>query len=223
MGMCGPIAIALPRVQGVRAISFGTGRLLYNLGRTTTYSALGALFGALGHTLELAGWQQGLSIAVGCVILVYIVTRYTAGGRFPLESVLLRAIAPVQRILARQLRFGAPHGLFVIGLLNGLLPCGLVYVALAGATAAGCWHQGALFMALFGLGTTPLMFAIALAGPRLHQHVRGRLQWLIPLGLFALAILFILRGLNLGIPYISPRLGAMGATEASCCSGPGME
>lgn len=219
VGMCGPIVIALPHAAGSRG-AFVLGRLMYNLGRTATYTALGALFGGLGRSLHLAGFQQALSIACGVLILAYLATRWIGRGRLNLDALLLRAIAPVQRALARRLAPGGSRSLFTIGLLNGLLPCGLVYVALAGAAATGCAQHGALFMALFGLGTTPLLFALALAGPQLHARLRGHFQWIIPAGLLLLAALFILRGLNLGIPYISPHLAPPSPdTPPACCSG----
>ena len=133
----------------------------------------------------------------------------------------MKAVAPVQRSLARRLGLGSSRGLFTIGLLNGLLPCGLVYVALAGAAATGTAAQGALFMFIFGLGTAPLLLAVALAGPGLQTRLRGHFQWLIPTGLVLLAALFILRGLDLGIPYLSPHLpaGTDPAAPPACCSG----
>ncbi len=218
LGMCGPIALALPRPATGTRLGFWTGRLLYNLGRATTYAALGALFGGIGRSIYMAGWQQGLSIACGAAILLYLAGRYLGMGRFHADAVLMKGIAPVQRALARRLGGGSSRGLFGIGLLNGLLPCGLVYVALAGAAATGDARHGALYMALFGIGTAPLMFAAGIAGPALYARWRGRFQWVIPAGLAALAVLFILRGLNLGIPYISPRFAADPGDPPACCS-----
>lgn len=222
-GMCGPIAIALPRPAHATPLRLGTGRLLYNLGRTLTYAALGFLFGWLGLSVVLAGWQRGLSIGCGVALLLYLIARALGAQRLPVDSLLMRAIAPVQRAMARQLSGAAPRRLLLIGMLNGLLPCGLVYVALAGATAAGSPLNGMLFMALFGLGTSPMLFAMALAGPALHARMRGRLGALIPTGLLLLALLFIVRGLNLGIPYLSPQLADPAGKTAphACCSGHG--
>lgn len=218
LGMCGPLAIALPRPPGGRA-QFFAGRLLYNFGRTITYAAMGAVFGALGATASLIGWQRILSVAAGLVLLLYAL-GYALGGRARLfDRMVLRAVAPVQAALARRLRRGS-RGLLAIGLLNGLLPCGLVYVALAGAAATGSTMGGAAFMALFGLGTVPLMMAVSLAGPALQHRVRGRLQRVVPLALGALAVLFILRGLELGIPYVSPNLAAQVESNSTpaCCA-----
>ena len=215
VGMCGPLALALPRPPG-RLLG---GRLLYNLGRTVTYAAMGVVFGLLGQTLLVAGWQRGLSIAAGLLILVYLLSTWLGRGRWSLESTALRFIAPVQKALGRLLQRSSLGGLFTIGLLNGLLPCGLVYVALAGAAATGSAGQGALFMTLFGLGTVPMMLAVSLVGPSLYGRFRGRFQRVVPAALGIMALLLILRGLELGIPYISPNLTAQveaGAPPACC-------
>jgi sulfite exporter TauE/SafE len=218
VGMCGPIALALPRPSGSTR-SLLTGRLLYNLGRAVTYAAMGAVFGLLGQSLLLAGWQRGLSITAGVLILAYVLSSWLGRGRWSLESAALRFIAPVQRTLGRLLKRTTTGGLLVVGLLNGLLPCGLVYVALAGAAATGSAWGGAGFMFIFGLGTLPMMLAISLVGPSLYGRFRGRFQRVIPLALGVMAVLFILRGLELGIPYVSPNLAAQvedGALPACC-------
>jgi sulfite exporter TauE/SafE len=101
----------------------------------------------------------------------------------------------------------------LLGLLNGLLPCGLVYVAGAGATATSDILDGAEYMAAFGAGTVPMMLAISLSGWLVPFSLRLKLQRLIPVSVFLLAALLILRGLALGIPYVSPDLAGGGA----CC------
>lgn len=220
IGMCGPIAISLPRRPGQSRSAFLQGRILYNIGRSITYAVMGALFGLLGQSIRLAGFQQGLSIACGAVILLYLAARYLRWGHGALDAWLARLVAPLQHAIAQRLGGGARRNLLVIGVLNGFLPCGLVYVALAGAIATGSAVDGAAFMLFFGLGTAPLMLAASLAGPVLQAQLRGKLQWLIPTGLAILAALFILRGLNLGIPYISPKMAPKNAdAPPACCSG----
>lgn len=218
VGMCGPLALALPRAPSSR-LAFLGGRILYNSGRVVTYAAMGAIFGILGQSLLLAGWQRGLSIAAGLLILAYLAAPWLSRGRWNIEAVALRALAPIQRTLGQRLRQPGHGSLFTVGLLNGLLPCGLVYVALAGAAATGDAIGGARFMALFGIGTIPMMLGVSLAGPSLHGALRGKFQRVVPLALGTLAVLFILRGMELGIPYVSPNLAAQvedGAAPACC-------
>src|SRR5262249_30148453 len=103
--------------------------------------------------------------------------------------------------------------LFLLGLLNGLLPCGLVYVACAGATATGSLVSGAICMSAFGFGTVPMMLGIGLSGRLMPAVLRLQLRKAIPVSVFLLASVLILRGLGLGIPYISPDL----SLTTSCC------
>src|SRR5581483_11013469 len=104
---------------------------------------------------------------------------------------------------------------FAFGLLNGLLPCGLVYVACAGAVASGSLISAISYMAGFGLGTVPMMFGISTVGTLFHQGLRMRFQKMIPVFLMVVAGLLILRGMALGIPFISPQLAA-GAHCPAC-------
>ena len=110
-----------------------------------------------------------------------------------------------------------PGSLLVIGMVNGLLPCGFVYVGLMGSVATqGVW-QGALFMACFGLGTFPLMLGVSLAGQFVSTTVRARLRKLTPVLAVCIGTLFILRGLSLGIPYVSPKLSNDHTVVRDCC------
>lgn len=212
VAMCGPLALALTGGgnRGTFSVTFVWGRLLYNGGRLVTYTLLGGLFGFLGGVLHLAGWQQGLSIMVGSVIILAAVLGLLH-RRLPLAWLPARTVSVVQQALGRMLRLQSPAGLFLVGVLNGLLPCGLVYFALAGSLTTGSPVAGMAYMALFGAGTVPLMLATALLGRLL---VRPSWQLLarrvLPAGMLALGALFVLRGLGLGIPYISPILRAAG-------------
>lgn len=211
IGMCGPLALALP--GNANRSRFVAGRLLYNAGRVITYAALGAVFGLVGETLVLAGLQRVLTIAAGVILLGWLIVRAKPGLLGRAQLIIPRLIAPLKTALAKQLRERSFPALFTVGLLNGLLPCGLVYLALAAAAATGTAADGALSMIVFGAGTIPAMLAVSLFGQTLHAGLRLKFQRAIPVLVATLAILFILRGLNLGIPYISPELGV----AHSCC------
>jgi sulfite exporter TauE/SafE len=210
-GMCGPLVLALPS-PSASPLSFAAGRLAHNLGRLTTYCLLGALFGAFGKTLALAGLQRWASIAAGAAILIGVF----GSGRLGLVKPAVQAVTRLKVLLASLLKRPGFGSLYLIGLLNGLLPCGLVYVACAAAVATGGFLTGLAAMALFGLGTTPMMFGIGLVGGTVSQVVRLRFQKLLPIGLGLIALLLILRGLSLGIPYISPNLSGGAAASRSC-------
>ncbi len=220
VGMCGPIALALP-VFGENKFQVILGRLLYNLGRIITYSIFGALFGLFGSRIVLFGLQQDLSIAIGVLILLYVIIP----RKIKTSVSQLKFYSSITKFLksnfSKLLNKKTNRSMLTIGLLNGLLPCGFVYVGIAGATSTNGWIEGALYMALFGLGTTPIMFATAMLGKVITFNLRSKINKLIPLFAAVFAILFILRGLNLGVPYLSPKFEYPTANtqnqEVDCC------
>ncbi len=207
-GMCGPLMLALPATGNSRT-SFLWGRVAYQFGRVLTYGLLGAGFGLLGETLALAGFQRWVSLGAG----IAIISSLLVSSRFTLQMPIARAVAGLKSGVGRLLRRRTFASAFWLGVLNGLLPCGLVYAAGAGAIAAGGFFLGVEYMCAFGLGTVPMMLGLGLAGPGLQRIVRFRLQPLLPAGLAVVGALLILRGLSLGIPYLSPDLS--GTTTAS--------
>lgn len=219
VGMCGPIAIALPIPETSR-FKFFLGRISYNLGRVITYAFLGIIFGFIGKSLFIGGYQKILSIALGVLILIIFFlpgkyTVYLTGARLH-EKISLK-LKGLWRILMQKKSIGS---LFIIGILNGFLPCGLVYIAIAGSISTGTALGGALYMALFGIGTIPIMLAMSLVGKMFGNNIRLHLRKLLPVGAILLAALFILRGLSLGIPYISPSVEkqANEETVVKCCN-----
>lgn len=203
VGMCGPIALALP-IGNNSNFQLIIGRVLYNIGRSITYALFGAVFGLFGKGIELAGLQMYASIALGVSILLYYVIPSKYKGKLALTKPFLVVSNFVKRGFTRLTKTGSPQALFIFGIINGFLPCGFVYVALAGAITTGGALSGALYMFLFGIGTAPIMFATSLVGKFLSVKLKQRMNKLIPVFAILLAIIFILRGLNLGIPYLSP-------------------
>ena len=216
-GMCGPIAVALP-LNNRSWFARISGGLLYNAGRTITYGILGAIFGLAGLGLALGGLQQWVSIIIGAVmILAVVIPRLGAAGK-KITSLGDSITSHLKKPFVKLFHVKTYGSLFIIGLLNGFLPCGLVYIALAGALVMSHVHEGALYMIFFGIGTIPMLLAISIAGNILSQRVRQRFSAAIPVFIILLGILFILRGLNLGIPYISPKINQQGEkTTMECC------
>lgn len=210
-GMCGPLMLALPS-GGRGGFRFVAGRCVYHLGRIAMYCVLGSVFGLLGRSLVLAGLQRGVSISLGAVILAAL---FVSPRMLELPW-MVRWVLALKTAMAGFLRARTWSSLAVLGGLNGLLPCGLVYAACAGAAATGHWTTGALFMSVFGLGTLPVMMAISLTGHLLPSAVRMRLRHLMPVSVALLGCLLILRGLSLGIPYLSPNIS--GGSGGDCCS-----
>jgi uncharacterized protein len=207
IGMCGPIAIALP-VPDSSNLSFFTGRILYNLGRVVTYSFLGAILGLLGGRIALAGAQQVVSIILGVVIIIAVLLPQKYKNYFAQHTVTQKLAQPLKENIGVLFKKGTFSAMFLIGILNGFLPCGLVYVALAGAIASGNAISGAAVMIFFGLGTVPAMFAATIFGKFINVGIRTKIRKAVPVLAIILGVIFILRGMNLGIPYLSPKLSA---------------
>jgi sulfite exporter TauE/SafE len=205
VGMCGPIAIALPAGFPSKSRLIAS-RLLYNAGRTLTYTALGIASGIIGQTIAMAGLQRGLSIATGVIILLAVLLPTRLIHRVMPTQTIAKSTARIKQVWGRMFRSDSLYALFLIGLLNGLLPCGPLYVALAAAAATGSVFGSAGFMFFFGLGTTPSLLATSLFGPVLGVSIRQRLAKLLPVGAVVLGLLLVLRGMSLGIPYISPNM-----------------
>ncbi len=217
VGMCGPIAMALPVKQNSNWFQLLTGRLLYNAGRISTYALMGLLFGAFGKGLALTGFQQGISIGLG-VLLAIMAIFYTQSEKIINKlSGASKWSSWLRNQLAVRLKLGNNRSLYTIGLLNGLLPCGFVYFGIIGAVSTGSALYGALYMALFGLGTLPVMQAIAMAGTTINVKFRNRMRKFAPVVVLVFAGLFILRGLNLGVPYLSPTMDTKHGIEKMKC------
>lgn len=217
IGMCGPIALAIPVKRG-SALSMITGSFIYNFGRMITYAILGMLFGLIGQGISFAGWQNALSIALGIFILIMLLFPKLSllSGNFGL---VLRALEKIKSSIRTLFGIHNMGSLMLIGILNGLLPCGLVYLGIAGAMATGNSFDGALFMAAFGLGTFPAMVALTLVRNYISIRFRERIRSAVPVFVGAMAIILILRGMNLGIPYISPAVKTTGSGSCHhhCC------
>ena len=201
VGMCGPIALSLP-LRGNNVWQKTGGGLLYNIGRTVTYGAMGAIFGLIGQGFHLLGFQQLISILMGSFMIVSVTLPFIFRNRIPGNFEFFTA--PLRRAIQQLFRTRSYKGLFLIGLLNGLLPCGLVYLAIAGAIGTGNVYLGIAFMVLFGLGTLPMMLLISWIGNLFSIAVRNKMNKIVPYIVVLIGAIFILRGLSLGIPYLSP-------------------
>jgi len=216
VGMCGPIALALP-LNKTSKVARVFGGLIYNLGRVITYSLLGALFGLLGKTFVIAGYQQSLSIAMGILLLVVVFLPENKLNQLRLKGEIFVIIGRIKSSFSKLFQKKNYASLFFIGLLNGLLPCGLVYLGIVGAIATGDSLKGAAFMALFGLGTIPAMLSLSLISNSISLNARNKIRKVIPGFVVIMGLMLILRGMNLGIPYLSPKMSETDCTEHSCC------
>ncbi len=204
VGMCGPIAFLLPVDRNNKLKKIGQ-IFLYHFGRILAYSIIGLVFGLVGKSLNLFGFQQQLSILIGVLMLAVILIPQKIFNKYNFSKPIFRIISKVKSTLGKELKKKTPDTFLTIGFLNGFLPCGLVYMAVFGAIAAGNALHGSLYMALFGLGTIPLMTSAIYLGNFLNGQVRQRIRRAIPILVVIIGCLFIVRGLGLGIRYISPK------------------
>lgn len=210
--MCGPLALSLPKNNQNRF----TGPLSYNLGRITTYSILGIIFGTMGRSLVWFGWQQTISIILGVIILISIMLPAFTNRIHFFKNAADKYMLQIRKGMSRFLFQSKPLSLFAFGSLNGLLPCGMVYMAIAGAVSSGSSLNGALFMALFGMGTLPAMWLISFSGNLIQSETRTAARKLYKPMMMIMAILLIFRGLNLDIPYLSPSLHISYSKPVNC-------
>lgn len=208
VGMCGPLALALPLHE------LGTFRRVlaiagYHGGRIAVYAFAGAFFGIFGRGVYLAGWQQEFSIVIGVLLVFFtLFSRFSFGG--------LAGLRPLQKVIMRLWHNPRPAKFVLLGMANGLLPCGMVYLAIAGALTRASIPESAAFMACFGAGTLPLLLLLQYTGLRIALPARAGLRRVIPFVTIVVGLLLILRGLDLGIPFLSPALPASPGRPVSC-------
>ena len=214
VGMCGPLSLALP-TQYLASQKRMLAILLYQVGRVITYSALGFIFGLLGRRIYLAGFQQWFSIGMGMLILFLVAHHWIFRKRLQLQF-LNSFYITVQRMMIRILNSKGMAPYLFFGIANGFLPCGMVYMALAGALVTTDIYQSVLFMAAFGLGTLPAMIAVSFLKQFIGTQTRSSFRRAVPILISVMAVILILRGMNLGIPFVSPSLPSATATPVTC-------
>lgn len=214
IGMCGPLVFAMP-LQHLPPSKKLLGASIYHLGRVLTYTLLGLFFGFLGRRFYVAGLQQWFSIALGIIVLVMLVL-YVLNKRFLHNQPINQLTKKLQDFIMANLQRKKMYNLFAVGAANGLLPCGMVYFAIAGSLATGSTIGGFIFMLAFGLGTLPFMILLTQFGYLLNISARNTMKKMVPFFIAGMGLLLILRGLNLGIPYVSPQFNNTNATIIPC-------
>lgn len=215
IGMCGPIAFMLPVSRDSEIKKFFQ-VMLYHAGRLLAYGTIGLAFGIVGKTLDLFGLQQQLSILTGVLMISIILLPAVKFLNFNISGPVTATIGKIKSSMGSLLKKRSPDMFFTIGVLNGFLPCGLVYLAVFGALAAGGTLEGGLYMILFGLGTIPLMTSVVYSRGLIKPVIRNKVRRLIPVFVVIIGIMFIIRGMGLGIPYLSPAMAQDNSTEVSC-------
>ena len=203
IGMCGPIAFLLP-LDHKKPIKRLLQLLSYHIGRLFTYSFFGLIFGLLGQHLNIFGIQQHISIVIGVLMIIIIIIPSKLFNNYNFSKPMYKIVGKIINRMGPELKKKDPGTFFTMGFLNGFLPCGLVYMAIFGALASSSASEGSLYMLFFGLGTIPLMTSVIFLGNFLTQKIKQQTLKMIPVFVVIIGALFILRGLGLGIPFLSP-------------------
>jgi len=219
IGMCGPIAMMLP-VDHKNPAKKATQILVYHAGRLTAYGSLGLIFGILGRGFYMAGLQQQMSIVAGIIMITIILLPEKIFSKYNFSKPVYRIIATIKTNVGSQFRKRSSKALFITGLLNGFLPCGLVYAALFGAIAMQNASFSVAYMLLYGVGTIPLMSVVVYASSFIKNPFRNTIAKIVPYAAVCIGMLFIMRGLGLGIPYLSPGNLSLLVSKIADCKTP---
>lgn len=198
IGMCGGfVALYSLRDRGGR--SSLPEHVLYNFGRITTYSLLGGVMGWIGSFSAYLSSYKGIPGAVlllaGAVVVLMGLNMLGVGGkRGLLEYDVVTSLPVFRRTVRALLHSRTPWGVFLFGALLGLLPCGLLYPVLMHAAVSGRFYSGFLSLAVFGLGTVPVLMAFGTVISRIQQHLRLALYRLAAGLIVLLGIQTLLRG-----------------------------
>ncbi|RZL47776.1 MAG: sulfite exporter TauE/SafE family protein [Pedobacter sp.] len=199
--MCGPLMLSLP-LKKQNYFASALQLLLYQFGRILIYTLMGILVGVIGNSISLIINQQMLSLIIGSFMILFTVLYFSKNYLKAYHKFQSKLITPISSLMGKI--YDLPMWGFLAGMLNGLIPCGMVYLALATALNTASVKDATSFMFLFGLGTTPLMLLISLGGIYLKKYIRFNSNQLIPWFTLFIGVLFILRSAELGIPFLSP-------------------
>ncbi|MES2828040.1 MAG: sulfite exporter TauE/SafE family protein [Bacteroidota bacterium] len=212
--MCGPLMLSLP-LQKKDHLNNVLQLLLYQFGRILVYTIFGILAGLIGSSITLLSSQQTLSLIVGILLLVFTIIVFSGKYIRAFTTFQNRIISPISKLMGKV--YGLSFWGFFAGMLNGLIPCGMIYLALAAALNSTDILSAGKFMFLFGLGTTPLMLFISVGGIYLRRYIHFNSKKMIPWFMLFLGLLFVLRSANFGIPFLSPTSHLHGKQPVAEC------
>lgn len=210
VGMCGPIVVGLQ-----------LGRLTYHIGRVITYMLLGLASGLGAGLVALSATERTVSIVAGILMILSAVVQIFLHRSIIPGALLMKITQPVRLAMQRAVGKHSEAASFGMGLLNGLLPCGLVLSAVLGAASVVDPIRGAVFMGLFGVGTIPAMWLLSWSGRKLSERFTKSLRIILPSLALAVGCILVVRGMGLGIPYLSPAHYSHQA-DGTCCAAPAL-
>jgi uncharacterized protein len=212
-GMCGPIVWVMP-FHGMSGMRKWAGIFLYHAGRISMYAFMALVLHSF-RSLFQPQWQQYVSIGIGGLLLLIGLLYFIPGNKLQMKLPYTRYI---QQKLGKFIGDPSLTGLLLAGVMNGLLPCGLVYIALSSTIALPHTTDAVLLMYIFGAGTLPMLVGLTVVRNKVSFLQRFKIRRFVPVLMFLFGCLFVLRGMNLGIPYLSPKVAVEQQTiKSSCC------
>jgi len=199
IGMCGGInltvSLSAVKLNGKedKAIKRARPAILYNAGRVVSYTLVGALVGALGSVISITGSIQGIIVGIAGIFMVLMGINML--GLFPWVTKILPRLP--KGISSKIINSGSGRGPFIVGLLNGFMPCGPLQSVQIYALGTGSAFAGALSMFLFSLGTVPLMLGFGSISSILPPKFHGRILKVSALLVLMLGGGMVLRGMSL--------------------------
>ncbi|MBK9642964.1 MAG: sulfite exporter TauE/SafE family protein [Saprospiraceae bacterium] len=211
MGMCGPLVMAMP-FQDLNGDVSTYRLIMYHVGKTLSYASLGFILGSFGMGFKLLGYQQGFSLFFGVSILIISLFPYITKSTRTYQNKLFGNLS---QISASLLKRSGKNSIFYLGVANGLIPCGIVYIALAASVLMYSSLKASVFMMIFGLATIPSLSIIIYSKRLITSSFGKNFKTMSLVFSLTLSMLFIMRGMNLGIPYLSPKLAEN--STLNCC------
>lgn len=194
VGMCGPLMLAAGRNSRWQSA------FAYQGGRILVYILLGGLLGALGLGMRLWNAQSIIALLSGGLLIGFALLRLDPGNMLQRMPAYARFQVGLRQRVSGFIGQGGVGPQFALGCCNGLLPCGLVYLAVIGAANTSSPLMGAGFMLAFGLGTLPLLTTTLYAGRRLFRLDAGRLAAATPVVMTIAGLLLLYRGWATHVP-----------------------
>lgn len=201
VGMCGPLALAIPGASKDKGFTFFLRTIAYQISRISGYGVLGLIVGFFSQGMQITGIQPYFSLLSGIILLFLgffgIIPEVNAFSKYPIIQHFQVKINRIIGTVMTNEHFSTP---FVLGFLNAMLPCGMIYIALGTGLSSGNMSEAALYLISFGLGTLPLMFMMSLSGQFLSLQMRRSWQKTIPIIFMISGIILIYKGMNIDLP-----------------------
>ncbi len=173
IGMCGGFVLAYStsKIEAGRSKAFQSlAHTLYSLGRISAYMVIGAIFGYLGSVISFSLTAKGVLFIIIGILMILI--GISLSGKLKFLTVIEHSLAQsklFKKLFKIVIQSKSLPSFYLMGLLNGFIPCGLVYFFATASIASGSSVMGALVMGIFGLATVPALFILGMLSSFISQ------------------------------------------------------